>query len=99
MRWKEAGFWRRRPLIALAVGVPVVEGIFLLLLGIPSGFGMAPQVTALGPFGTFHDLRWLFVFHGSVLSFSLGLLALVALRSVLTAVFVLAADSCQRLLH
>ncbi len=88
MRWLEPDFWHRRPLLALAVGVPVAEGIVLLLLGMPSGLSLAPQVSALGPFGAFHDLRWLFVFHGSILSFAFGLVALVALRSLLTAMLV-----------
>ena len=90
MRGIETGsrFLERRLLIAVAVGLPLAEAVLLALLGIPSGMGLAGQVTALGPFGVFHDLRWLFVFHESVLSFALGLVALLVLRSLLLIVLV-----------
>lgn len=78
----------RRLLLALAVGLPLVEVVTLALLDIPSGFGLAGQVTAPGPFGVFHDLRWLFVFHDSVVGFIACLLLLIAFRSLLTALLV-----------
>ncbi|HSQ38011.1 MAG TPA: hypothetical protein VLS92_08985 [Acidimicrobiia bacterium] len=78
----------RRLLLALSVGLPLAEVFTLGLLDIPSGFGLAAQVTAAGPFGVFHDLRWLFVFHNSVAGFIVGLLLLVAFRSVLLALLV-----------
>lgn len=78
----------RRLLLALAVGLPLAEVTALRLLDIPSGFALAAQVTAPGPFGVFHDLRWLFVFHNSVAGFAMGLLLLVGLRSLLMALLV-----------
>jgi hypothetical protein len=78
----------RRLLLCLSVGLPLAEMAVLGLLGIPSGRGLAAQVTALGPFGVFHDLRWLFVFHRSVLGFAVGLAVLLALRSLLMALLV-----------
>jgi hypothetical protein len=78
----------RRLLLSLSVGLPLAEMAVLALLGIPSGRGLAAQVTALGPFGVFHDLRWLFVFHRSVLGFVVGLAVLLALRSLLMALLV-----------
>ena len=78
----------RRLLLTLAVGLPLVEVVALALLDIPSGFGLAGQVTAPGPFGVFHDLRWLFVFHDSVAGFVACLLLLIAFRSLLTALLV-----------
>jgi hypothetical protein len=90
MRGTDTGsrFLERRLLIAVAVGLPLAEAVLLTLLGIPSGMGLAGQVTALGPFGVFHDLRWLFVFHESALSFALGLVALLVLRSLLLTILV-----------
>jgi hypothetical protein len=89
---KETGtgyrFRDRRLLIAVSVGLPLGEALALAALGIPSGMGLAGQATALGPFGVFHDLRWLFVFHQSVLSFALGLVAVLVLRSLLLTVLV-----------
>ena len=78
----------RRLLLVLSVGLPLAEVLTLGLLEIPSGFGLAAQVTAPGPFGVFHDLRWLFVFHNSVAGFIVGLLLLVGLRSLLLALLV-----------
>lgn len=78
----------RRLLLALSVGLPVAEVVVLGLLDLPSGMALAPQVTAPGPFGVFHDLRWLFVFHGSVAGFAVGLLLLIGLRSLLMALLV-----------
>jgi hypothetical protein len=83
-----ARFRDRRLLIAVSIGLPLGEVVALSALGIPSGVGLAGQATALGPFGVFHDLRWLFVFHASVLSFALGLVALLVLRALLLTVLV-----------
>ncbi len=71
--------------------LPVLETAVLLALGISSGLALAPQVTAIGPLGVFHDLRWLLVFHDSFAAFAAGLALLVAFRSMLTAVQVWAA--------
>jgi len=78
----------RRLLLALSVGLPLAEVVTLGMLNIPSGFGLAAQATAPGPFGVFHDLRWLFVFHNSVAGFMVGLLLLIGLRSLLMALLV-----------
>ena len=67
-------------LLLLCVGLPLAEMGVLEALGIPSGLGLAGQATAPGPFGVFHDLRWLFVFHDSILGFGLAAIALVAGR-------------------
>lgn len=83
-----AWFRERRLLVLLAVGLPLAEMAVLTGCGLPSGMGLAGQVTAPGPFGVFHDLRWLFVFHDSILEFGLGATALVALRSLLGALLV-----------
>ena len=78
----------RRLLLTLAVGLPAAEFAALRVLDLPSGLGLAAQVSAPGPFGVFHDLRWLFVFHDSVVTFVVGLSLLVLVRSLLTALFV-----------
>lgn len=84
-------FCSRRLLLSLAVGVPILEETVLLSLGLRAGQGLAVQASALGPFGTFHDLRWLFVFHDSVLGFAVGLAIAVAGRALLAALLVAAA--------
>src|SRR5438445_12968732 len=79
----ELDFSRRRWLIAMAVGGPVVETVILWLTGLGSASGIAAQVTAPAPFGVFHDLRWLLVFHRSWLGFALEAVAFVAFRTLL----------------
>jgi len=78
----------RRLLLTLAVGLPLVEVLVLGWLDLPSGLSLAAQVTAPGPFGVFHDLRWLLVFHNSVAGFVVGLLGMIVLRSLLAALMV-----------
>jgi hypothetical protein len=46
---------------------------------------ITPQATAPVPFGVFHDLRWVLVYHSSWLSFGLEMAALWLVRSALTA--------------
>lgn len=82
---------RRRLLLAASVGLPLVELAILAAVRVPSGVSLAGQASALGPFGAFHDLRWLFVFHDSTISFVWGLVAVLAGRSLLVAGFVWAA--------
>ncbi|MBP1631962.1 MAG: hypothetical protein H6Q11_250 [Acidobacteria bacterium] len=78
----------RRLLLGLSVGLPLAEMGILAAFGNHSGMGLAGQVTAPGPFGVFHDLRLLFVFHDSIVWFVLGAAALVAGRSLLAALLV-----------
>jgi hypothetical protein len=81
-------FWSRRGLIGITVGLPMVEAALLLLLRVEGGLSLAGQVSGLGPYGVFHDLRWLIVAHSSVLTFVLGLVVLLGLRSLVTAAVV-----------
>jgi len=72
----------------VAIGGPVVEVAVLWALGMDSVLGIAPGVTAPAPFATFHDLRWLMVYHRSWLGFGLEAVAMVAFRAALTALLV-----------
>ncbi len=78
-------------LLVLAVGLPLVEMGALAAFGLRSGMGLAGQASAPGPFGVFHDLRLLFVFHDSISWFVLGAAGIVAGRSLLGALLVRAA--------
>ena len=78
-------------LLVLAVGLPVLEALILGAIGTPAAQALAPQATAPAPFGVFHDLRWLLVFHPSWVAFAFELVALVAFRSGLTVLLVRAA--------
>ncbi|BCJ62413.1 hypothetical protein [Micromonospora endophytica] len=80
----------RRLLVLLAVAgaVPLVEAAILVRIGFVSPRALAPQATAVWPYDTYHDLRWVFVYHNSWLTFALGLLAAIALRGALSAILV-----------
>ncbi|MGC1211227.1 MAG: hypothetical protein WA890_08215 [Micromonospora sp.] len=72
-------------LLTLAVLPPVLEAAVLMGIGFHGARGLPPQVTAVWPYDSYHDLRWLLVYHNSWWSFLLGLLALIAFRGVLSA--------------
>ncbi|MFI2665201.1 hypothetical protein [Micromonospora carbonacea] len=81
---------RRLPaLLAVAGGLPLVEATILTWLDFVSPQALAPQVTAVWPYDTYHDLRWLFVYHDSWPTFGLGLVAAIVLRGALSALLVL----------
>ena len=72
-------------LLALAVLPPVLEAAVLVGIGFHAARGLAPQVTAVWPYDSYHDLRWLLVYHDSWWSFLVGLLTLIAFRGLLSA--------------
>jgi hypothetical protein len=78
-------------LIVLAVALPVLEALILAVIGASGAEALAPQATAPAPFGVFHDLRWLLVFHPSWHAFALELTAFIVVRSTITALLVRAA--------
>jgi hypothetical protein len=86
-----ATFTAHRQLVALAVGLPLLEALVLGTVGAVESQALAPQASAPAPFGVFHDLRWLLVFHSSWFAFALELAALIAVRSTITAMLVRAA--------
>jgi hypothetical protein len=63
--------WSRKRLLALTVASSVVEAALLWVFGVTSALALAPQASAPAPFATFHDLRFLFVYHDSWVSFGL----------------------------
>lgn len=81
-------FLEKPRLIALCVGVAVVEAGLVTGLGATWAGSLAPQVTAAAPFGLFHDLRWLVVYHQSLPAFLIELVALLAFRSTLDALII-----------
>jgi len=80
-----------RVLLATAIGAAVLEAALVTALVPDPPAAMTAQVSAPEPFGVFHDLRWLLVFHRSWLGFTLGALGLLAFRSTFSTVMVRAA--------
>lgn len=73
-------------MLIILTTVPVlIEASVLRGAGFVSVMGLAAQASAPAPFGMFHDLRWVLVYHNSWWSFAAESLAAIAARSLLTA--------------
>jgi hypothetical protein len=77
--------------VALTAGPAAIEAAVLSWCGNRSALELAPQAGAPNPFGVFHDLRWIFVYHDSWLTFTAAILALIAIRTLLTVAIVITA--------
>jgi hypothetical protein len=76
--------WHRRHLVAVCALAAVLETVLVDRFATPSTLGISTQVSAPPPFGVFHDLRWIFVYHESWIGFALELFAFVVFRSAMT---------------
>lgn len=81
-------FLEKPRLIAICVGLAVAEALLLSSLGASWAAGLSPQVTAAAPFGLFHDLRWLVVYHQSLPAFLIEMAGLFLFRGTLDAFIV-----------
>jgi voltage-gated potassium channel Kch len=81
----------RRTLLLVAVALPMLEAALLQLVHLHRSVGLSPQAVAPGPYGVFHDLRWLLVYHRSMVGFALEAGAVWLGRSALSALLLRAA--------
>ncbi|WKU03375.1 hypothetical protein [Micromonospora sp. HUAS LYJ1] len=70
---------------------PTIEAVVLVASGFVAARGLAPQTTAVWPYDTYHDLRWLYVYHDSWPSFLCWLSLLVVARGLFHTVLVMLA--------
>ncbi len=86
MRWRDLSAWWK--LFALCVSLNLIEAG--LVMGFDHGArpDLAPQASAIAPFGVFEDLRWISVYHNSWAAFVAEIVAMLAVRGLLTAVSV-----------
>jgi hypothetical protein len=83
---------RRHPVLVVAtVGLAALEATLVVAVGPADAAAISPQVAAPAPFGVFHDLRWLLVYHPSWAVFVVGAIALIAARAGLDCALVRAA--------
>jgi hypothetical protein len=85
---RESSLWTHPGLLVVCIALPVLEVALLWRFGLSSALGIAPGATAPVPFATFHDLRWLMVYHRSWASFAVEAVALLVFRSGITALLV-----------
>ncbi|OZV80227.1 hypothetical protein CA850_15155 [Micromonospora echinospora] len=81
----------RRRLLALlgvAAAVPLTESLVLVLIGFRQAEGLIGQSSAVWPYDSYHDMRWLFVYHQSWWAFGLGLVGAIVVRGALSAALV-----------
>jgi hypothetical protein len=72
-------------LLLLLSAVPAAgEAVVLRAVGFASALSLAPQITAISPYGSFHDLRWIAVYHASWPALVAELAAAVVVRSLFT---------------
>ncbi len=78
----------RWPLAALCAGTNVLEAILVLSILPATDPTLAPQASAVAPFGVFHDLRWLSVYDTSWAVLVPEVAGLLLVRGALTALSV-----------
>lgn len=88
--WLTAGVrtWRAVPTWWKLVGLCVAANLLEtgLVLGFDHGArpSLAPQASAIAPFGVFGDLRWVSVYHDSWISLAAELVAMLFVRGAMT---------------
>src|SRR3954451_852517 len=74
-----------RGLLVVCITGTLVESVLVGLLGPRAALALAPQATAIAPYGVFHDTRWLLVYSHSWLTFGVESAAFLLIRGALTA--------------
>lgn len=74
---------RRALLVGTSAGLAALEALLVVTVGPEPAVALAPQIAAPAPFGSFHDLRWLLVYHPSWLVFVVEAGAVLGLRAAL----------------
>ncbi|PZF88296.1 hypothetical protein [Micromonospora deserti] len=82
-------------LVLTAVPAAAVAAV-LYAVNVTSAFGLAPQASAISPYGAFFDLRWVLVYHNSWAMFAGLLLGAIVLRGLFSAVLVALAWPAER---
>ena len=71
-------------LLLVSIALPVLEGALVFVVIPGSSPVLAPQVSAVAPFGLFHDLRWLSVYAGSWPTFGAVAAGILVARGAVT---------------
>lgn len=82
----------RLRLLVLVTALPAaVEAAILRGIGFTTALGLAPQASAIWPFGAYHDMRWLLVYHNSWPGLVVELVIVLLLRGALYTGYVILA--------
>lgn len=85
MRWPDR---RTTALLVLAALPPTIEAALLVGLRLPAAEGLAPQASAVWPYDSYHDLRWLLVYHNSWSGLAVEFTVISLARAVLTTMLI-----------
>ncbi|GAA2221102.1 esterase/lipase family protein [Micromonospora olivasterospora] len=80
--------WRLLALLGVAAVVPLAESLVLVPIGFRQAEGLIGQSSAVWPYDSYHDMRWLLVYHNSWWVFGLGLVGAIVARGALSAALV-----------
>jgi hypothetical protein len=85
-------------LVAITSAAAALETLLVVTIGPGSAAALGPQVSAPAPYGVYHDLRWLLVYHPSWLAFVVEVALLLGVRTALDTCLTLAAwpDDVER---
>jgi hypothetical protein len=70
-------------LVLLCAGLPALEAVILIAVGLRGSVPLAPGATAPAPYGVYHDLRFLLAYHFSWATFAAESAAMLCWRSAL----------------
>lgn len=79
------GRWAWWPLAPVCASVDVLEFLLVRVVDPGARAGLAPQASAVFPFGVFHDLRWISVSHDSWPTFLAEVVGMLVVRGALSA--------------
>lgn len=85
LSWRFGAAPRRSALMGLCVGLNVLETCLVGAFGHGSHPDLAPQASAVAPFGVFGDLRWVSVYHDSWPALAAELVGTLVVRGFVTA--------------
>ncbi|WP_089016294.1 esterase/lipase family protein [Micromonospora inositola] len=75
-------------LVVLCAVPPGVEAALVRQSGLTATVNISPQASALWPYGTFHDLRWVLVYHRSWAGFVGESIAAIVMRGLFCTVLI-----------
>ncbi|TDC85655.1 hypothetical protein E1193_02230 [Micromonospora sp. KC606] len=82
-------------LMLTAVPAATVAGV-LVAVDFTSALGLAPQASAISPYASFFDLRWVLVYHNSWAMFTVLLPGVIVLRGLFAAALIALAWPAER---
>ena len=74
--------------LGATAALAALEALLVVTIGPADAVPLAPQISAPAPYGVFHDLRWLLVYHPSWVVLVLGAILLVGARAALDTMLV-----------